>query len=56
MIFEQLYDRGVREFCFIVGRGKETIYDHFTTDWNFLKNLKENDKSGLADEMVIFYN
>jgi len=40
IIFEQLYNFGVREFCFIVGRGKRAIEDHFTPDWDFIKKLK----------------
>ena len=32
IIFEQLDDLGVNEFCFIVGRGKRAIEDHFTPD------------------------
>ncbi|MHA1582873.1 MAG: sugar phosphate nucleotidyltransferase, partial [Candidatus Baldrarchaeia archaeon] len=30
LIFEQLYDAGFREFCFVVGRGKRSVEDHFT--------------------------
>jgi UTP--glucose-1-phosphate uridylyltransferase len=38
VIFEQLYDTGFREFCFIVGRGKRVIEDHFSVNHS-LKNL-----------------
>lgn len=38
--FEQLYNVGVREFCFIVGRGKRSIEDHFTQDLAHLDLLK----------------
>ena len=55
VIFEQLYDGGIREFCFIVGRGKESIYDHFTCDENFLYALKKEKKNGLAKELRTFY-
>ncbi len=34
IIFEQLYDVGFREFCFIVGRGKRVIEDHFTVNYS----------------------
>ena len=30
LVFEQLHDAGLREFCFIVGKGKRVIADHFT--------------------------
>jgi UTP--glucose-1-phosphate uridylyltransferase len=32
IVFEQLYDAGVREFCSVVGRGKRAIEDYFTHD------------------------
>ena len=40
MVFEQLYDFGFREFCFVVGRGKRSIEDHFTPDHNSVVMLK----------------
>lgn len=55
VIFEQLYDTGLREFCFIVGRGKKSISDHFTSDSNFLKSLSQNGKRELAEELSSFY-
>ncbi len=30
MVFENLHNAGLREFCFVVGRGKRGIEDHFT--------------------------
>ncbi|MDP6458632.1 MAG: sugar phosphate nucleotidyltransferase, partial [Candidatus Bathyarchaeota archaeon] len=32
LIFEQLYETDVREFCFVVGKGKGSIINHFTSD------------------------
>ncbi len=29
LVFEQLYNAGMREFCYVVGRGKRGIEDHF---------------------------
>lgn len=55
VIFEQLYDVGLREFCFIVGREKESISDHFTSDLGFLRSLSEDGKYGLAEELQSFY-
>jgi len=40
LIFEQLYDVGIREFCFVIGRGKRAIEDHFTQDPRFLGELR----------------
>src|SRR5713226_4832042 len=33
-----------REFCFIVGRGKRAIEDHFTPDFNFVSMLDSKGK------------
>lgn len=55
VIFEQLYDAGLREFCFVVGREKESISDHFTSDTSFLRSLSENGKRELAEELLSFY-
>ncbi len=41
VIFEQLYSVGTREFCFIVGRGKREIEDHFSADWAYSDKLKD---------------
>jgi len=48
MVFEQLYDAGLREFCFIVGRGKRSIEDHFTPDHNSIDMLQIMGKNGQA--------
>lgn len=54
-VFEQLYETGFREFCFVVGRGKRAIADHFTADRNFLEVLKGENKGELAKELEDFY-
>ncbi|TLY38927.1 MAG: hypothetical protein E6K61_10745, partial [Nitrospirae bacterium] len=38
---EQLYSLGVRDFYFVVGRGKRAIEDHFSPDPGFSAFLKE---------------
>ena len=38
-IFEQLYHTNIRDYCFVVGRDKRAIKDHFTSDHTYLKNL-----------------
>src|SRR5207245_9342893 len=40
-IVEQLYSLGVRDFYFVVGRGKRAIEDHFSPDPGFSAFLKE---------------
>ena len=56
MVFEQLHDTGFREFCFIVGRGKRSIEDHFTPDSNSISMLQEMGKNGSATDLESFYN
>jgi UTP--glucose-1-phosphate uridylyltransferase len=54
-LFEQLYLFGLREFCFVVGRGKRSIEDHFTPDWGFVKFLNDRGKSNLVRDLENFY-
>jgi UTP--glucose-1-phosphate uridylyltransferase len=53
IIFEKLYDFGFREFCFIVGKGKRAIENHFTSDPNFIKYLKQKNK--VSRDLEMFY-
>ncbi|HDI74996.1 MAG: hypothetical protein DRJ52_01505 [Thermoprotei archaeon] len=55
VIYEQLYEAGIRDFCFIVGRGKRTVEDHFTPDWDFLEFLESKGKVKLARMLKEFY-
>src|SRR5712691_5828372 len=55
LVFEQLYEVGFREFCFIVGRGKRAIEDHFTPDFNFVSMLDSKGKDGPASDLESFY-
>jgi UTP--glucose-1-phosphate uridylyltransferase len=55
IVFEQLYSFGIREFCFIVGRGKRSIEDHFTPDYSFLDSLKNSKKQERGAELDRFY-
>ena len=38
-IFEQLYSMGLRDYCFVVGREKRSIEDHFTPHETYLKEV-----------------
>ena len=38
-IYEQLYSMGFRDYCFVVGREKRSIEDHFTPHETYLKEL-----------------
>ena len=56
MVFEQLYEAGLREFCYIVGRGKRGIEDHFTPDVKCIKNLEGMGRNGQASDLENFYD
>jgi UTP--glucose-1-phosphate uridylyltransferase len=55
LVFERLYDAGLREFLFVVGRGKRSIEDQFTLDSGFMDNLRRFAKRQLVKEMERFY-
>jgi len=55
IIFEQLYEAGVREYCFVVGRGKRHIEDHFTPDWDFVEEIEKKGKEQHAKILSKFY-
>jgi UTP--glucose-1-phosphate uridylyltransferase len=55
LVFEQLHHVGFREFCFIVGRGKRAIEDHFTPDFGFVSMLDDKGLAGVAGDLEGFY-
>ena len=55
IIFEQLYKENFRKFCFITGRTKRSVEDHFTPDFSYLNYLHQRNKHTLAEEMGEFY-
>ena len=55
LVFEQLHEAGLREFCFVVGRGKRGIEDHFTPDVNCIRTLEELGKNGQVTDLENFY-
>lgn len=55
-IFEQLFDFGLREFCFVVGKGKRAIEDHFTPDRGYVRGLNAHGKSAQAIQLERFYD
>lgn len=55
IIFENLYDSGFRNFCFIVGRGKETIENHLSPDYDFLEILKKKGENDYAKILSKLY-
>jgi UTP--glucose-1-phosphate uridylyltransferase len=55
VVFEQLYDVGLREFCYVVGRGKRGIEDHFTPDADCVSTLEGMGRNGQAMDLESFY-
>jgi len=56
LIFEQLYDLGLRQFCFIIGRGKRAIEDHFTQDYEFTSSLRGRNELSSIRDLERFYS
>ena len=44
-IFEQFYSMKIRDFCFVVGRDKRSIKDHFALHQSYLNELSTNRKT-----------
>ena len=55
VIFESLYDYKIRDFCFIVGRTKRSVQDHFTPDFDLLDLLKRERKKYLFVQLNEFF-
>ena len=55
VIFESLYSYKIRDFCFIVGKTKRAVEDHFTPDFDLVKQLKEEKKRNLANELDDYF-
>jgi UTP--glucose-1-phosphate uridylyltransferase len=55
LVFEQLYQFGLREFCMVVGRDKRAIEDYFTPDTKNVSDLKSSGKNEVAIELENFY-
>ena len=43
-VYEQLYSMNFKDYCFIVGRKKRSIEDHFTPDEMYLRDLSKDNK------------
>ena len=56
MVFEQLHDTGFRKFCFVVGREKRCMEDHFTPDHNSICMLQGMGKNELATDLDEFFD
>jgi len=54
-IFEQLFDCGMRDFYFVVGREKRAIEDHFSPDSEFIRRLNSHGRNGRTADLEQFY-
>ena len=48
-IFEQMYSIGIKNYCFVVGREKRSIEDHFTPHESYLKEISGDKKKLISD-------
>ena len=48
-IFERFYSMKIRDYCFVVGRDKRSIKDHFTLQQSHLNELSGNHKKTLSN-------
>jgi len=56
LVFEQLFNFSIRDFCIIVGRGKRAIEDHFTPDYSYIERLNDRGKNHQASDLESFYD
>lgn len=56
LIFEQMYECNIRKYCFVVGRQKRSIEDHFTPDYSFMKNETSKNKSLISNFYKMIYS
>ena len=55
VIYESLYRYNLREFCFVVGRTKRAVRDHFRPDFELVKLLRNTKKEKLANLLEDFF-
>ena len=48
-IFEQFYSIKIRDYCFVVGRDKRSIKDHFAIQQSYLNELSVDHKKTMSD-------
>ena len=56
IIFENLFDSGFRNFCLVVGRGKETIENHLSPHYDFIDLLKKKGETRYARILSKLYS
>ena len=48
-VYEQMYSMNFRDYCFVVGRDKRSIEDHFTPHETYLKELSGDYKKNITE-------
>jgi len=56
IVFRNLFSVGVREFCFVIGRGKRVLEDYFTPDVGFVELLQSKGLSERVESLKMFYS
>lgn len=54
VIFESLYEYKIKDYCFVVGKTKRAVKDHFTANFELVNFLKKEKKNELAKELNDF--
>ena len=55
LIFEKLYSFGISDYCFVVGSSKRAVQDHFTPNFDLVKDLKAIKKKEIANDLNVFF-
>jgi UTP--glucose-1-phosphate uridylyltransferase len=55
VIFESLFEYKIRNYCFIVGKTKRAVQEHFTPDYDIIKELQKTKKKKLENIMKNFF-
>ena len=55
IIFENLFDSGFRNFCMIIGRGKDTIEDHLGPHYDFIDILEKKGEYDYSKILLKLY-
>ena len=56
VIYESLYEYKINEFCFVTGRTKRAVRDHFKPDYELVNLLKKQNKNELAYTLEDFFS
>lgn len=55
VIFESLFEYKIKDYCFVVGKTKQAVKNHFTPDFDLVKFLKKEKKMELSKELDNYF-